>query len=219
VANQHGETGIPVDAFGGRTIDPTKNVLDLVRAANERQDDLRLAAVAHLEAEIAALKESVKETLAERDRRYMGQHESTNQSLVVGLAAQKDASDAALAAQREAVTAALTAQERAVSKAEAAAEKRFEGVNEFRNTLSDQQRNLMPRSEVGVLTGAMSDKIGALEISMNSKLGALEKQFDAIQNERAGIRGGWGYAVGAVGFLLAIGSLIMIGIRFVQQAP
>jgi hypothetical protein len=219
VANRHGEAGIPVDAFGGATIDPTKNVLDLVRAANERQDDLRLAAVAHLEAEIAALKESFKETLAERDRRYMGQHESTNQSLVVGLAAQKDASDAALAAQREAVTAALTAQERAVSKAEAAAEKRFEGVNEFRNTLSDQQRNLMPRSEVSVVTNAMSDKIGALEVSINSKLGALEKQFDAIQNERAGIRGGWGYAVGAVGFLLAIGSLIMLGIRFVQQAP
>lgn len=33
--------GIPVDASGGATIDPTKNVLDLVRAAVERIDDMR----------------------------------------------------------------------------------------------------------------------------------------------------------------------------------
>ena len=33
-------TGIPVDATGGPTIDPTKNVLDLVHAAVKRLDDL-----------------------------------------------------------------------------------------------------------------------------------------------------------------------------------
>lgn len=36
-------TGIPVDATGGPTFDPTKNVLDLVAAAVQRQDDLRNA--------------------------------------------------------------------------------------------------------------------------------------------------------------------------------
>ncbi len=35
--------GIPVDAHGGVTVDPTKNVLDLVTAAIRRQDDLREA--------------------------------------------------------------------------------------------------------------------------------------------------------------------------------
>lgn len=33
-------TGIPVDASGGATIDPTKNVLDLVNASNKRIDDI-----------------------------------------------------------------------------------------------------------------------------------------------------------------------------------
>lgn len=35
--------GIPVDRFGGATVDPTANVLQLVDAAVRRQDDLRIA--------------------------------------------------------------------------------------------------------------------------------------------------------------------------------
>jgi hypothetical protein len=110
----------------------------------------------------------------------------------------------------------LQAAQQAVLKAETAAEKRFESVNEFRNTLSDQQRNLMPRSEVTVVSGALTEKIQSVESSLSSKIYALEKQLDSLKAEREGIRGGWGYAVGLVGFLLAIGSLVMIGIRFVQ---
>jgi hypothetical protein len=37
--------GLPVDANGNPTIDPTKNVLDLVQAAIKRQDDLRDASM------------------------------------------------------------------------------------------------------------------------------------------------------------------------------
>lgn len=40
-ANKSPPTGIPVDASGGATIDPTANVLQLVEAAVERLDDLR----------------------------------------------------------------------------------------------------------------------------------------------------------------------------------
>ena len=119
----------------------------------------------------------------------------------------------------KATHAALRSAEQAVLKAETAAERRFESVNEFRNTLSDQQRNLMPRSEVGVVAGALTDRIIAIESGMSAKLSSLEKQVDAIHAERLGIKGGWGYAVGAIGFLLAIGSLIMIGIKFVQATP
>ena len=35
--------GIGLDSFGGALIDPTTNVLNLVKASNERQDDLRQA--------------------------------------------------------------------------------------------------------------------------------------------------------------------------------
>lgn len=41
-------TGVGVDATGGPVVDPTKNVLDLVEAANRRQDDLRRAEAGHL---------------------------------------------------------------------------------------------------------------------------------------------------------------------------
>jgi hypothetical protein len=42
---------------------------------------------------------------------------------------------------------ALNSAEKAVVKAEDATNKRFEGVNEFRETLSDQARNFLTRSE------------------------------------------------------------------------
>lgn len=120
--------------------------------------------------------------------------------------AQSDALSAAFAAAKEAVAAARDAQDRAVLKAEVAADKRFESVNEFRKTLDDQQRTLMPRAESDRAMQGLSDK-----------LAALKEQADRLVSERIGIKGGWGYAVGIVGFLLALGSLIMIGIRFIQQ--
>jgi hypothetical protein len=45
--------GIPVDSRGGATIDPTKNVLDLVEASIRRQDDLRRATEELLKDKIA----------------------------------------------------------------------------------------------------------------------------------------------------------------------
>jgi len=120
----------------------------------------------------------------------------------------RTAVDAAFAAQKEGISAALNAADRAVNKAELATEKRFESVNEFRATLDNQQRTLIPRSEVSVI-----------QEGLNEKIAQLTKQMDAIQAERIGVRGGWGYAVGVVGLLLAAGSLVMIGIRFVLETP
>lgn len=102
-------------------------------------------------------------------------------------------------AHKEAVQTAMSAADRAVVKAEMAAEKRFESVNEFRSTLADQQRNLMPRSEVEVITKGLIEKINA-----------LEKQLDSITAERQGIKGGWGYAVGVIGFVLTLITLVVL---------
>jgi TolA-binding protein len=40
-ANDQPGSGLPVDKYGGQTVDPTRNVLDLVQAAVKRLDDLR----------------------------------------------------------------------------------------------------------------------------------------------------------------------------------
>jgi hypothetical protein len=105
--------------------------------------------------------------------------------------------------QRENIAAALAAADRAVIKAELATEKRFEGVNEFRATLADQQRTLIPRSEVMVMHGALAEKVDM-----------LSKQMEKRQAERAGIVGGWGYAAGLAGLVLTLFSLFMVLYRF-----
>jgi hypothetical protein len=59
----------------------------------------------------------------------------------------KEHFDAILVEKDKAISAALLAAEKAVTKAETASDKRFEGVNEFRQALSDQTNTLVPRTE------------------------------------------------------------------------
>ena len=56
-------------------------------------------------------------------------------------------------AQERAVEFALSAARTATEKADLASEKRFEGLNEFRQTLVAQQATLITRTEVGALVG------------------------------------------------------------------
>lgn len=91
----------------------------------------------------------------------------------------------------------------AVAKAEAAAEKRFEGLNEFRGTLSDQQRNLMPRDEANIRFDSLTHEIrGAQHI------------LETMRAEQKGVVGGWGYSVGVIGFLL---TLVTLGVLIMQS--
>lgn len=65
-------------------------------------------------------------------------------------------------AAEERTTVALTAADRAVVKAEMATEKRFDAVNEFRQTLADQASRLMPRAEVEQIVKGLNEKIDDL---------------------------------------------------------
>ncbi len=71
--------------------------------------------------------------------------------------AQGEALTAALLAQQTAVSAAMVAAEKAVTKAETANEKRFESVNEFRKTLSDQTASFPSRVELQALAERVTD--------------------------------------------------------------
>jgi hypothetical protein len=105
--------------------------------------------------------------------------------------------DIRFAAQESAVQAALASAEKAVVKAESAAERRFDSVNEFRATLADQARLLMPRAEA---ESAMK--------SLTEKLDALQTRVNARDDRGRGMGDIWGYIVGAVGILaLVIGYL------------
>lgn len=93
--------------------------------------------------------------------------------------------------QNAAVSAALAAAEKAVVKAETATERRFEGVNEFRNTLADQARDLMPRKESEQLHQAAA-----------ARLDALERRVDKREARSGGITDYRGYLIGAAGLLI-----------------
>lgn len=131
--------------------------------------------------------EHLRTLIAGNDKRYEQRFDASQKALELGLAGQKAE-----------ITTALTAADRAVSKAELATEKRFESVNEFRGTLDQQQRTLIPRSEVDVLVRGLDEKIAQ-----------LTKQMDQLSAERLGIKGGWGYAVGAAGFVLLVATFVM----------
>lgn len=101
--------------------------------------------------------------IAERDRQYDQRFR-----------AQEIAVTAALAAAKEAVAAALTAAKEAVTKAEGAAEKRFDSVNEFRNTLKDQQLTLASKADMDIRFKFLEDKIKLVEDRQTKASGAAE---------------------------------------------
>lgn len=89
--------------------------------------------------------------LSERDTRYQGQFRALEQLV-----------DTRFDAAEKLVMASLAGAEKAVTKAEAAAERRFESVNEFRNSLSDQASRLISRSEADARFNAVGDKLSEI---------------------------------------------------------
>ena len=86
------------------------------------------------------IKEHFEAILAEKDKRYEQRFD----------------------AQEKAVNSALTAAKEAVAKAEIAAEKRFDSVNEFRKTLSDQTGTFIPRPEYTQRLDSIDEKINSI---------------------------------------------------------
>lgn len=172
---------------------------NLLTEAVREQAEASRAAVEALRAALATAQQAT-------DLRYQQRFDAQSDALSAAFASQQTAMSTALVTAEKAVLVAQAAADRAVSKAELASDKRFESVNEFRQTLSDQQRTFMPRSEAAALIAGLSDK-----------LLALKDTTDRLLAERLGIKGGWGYAVGLVGFLLALGSLAALVLRLLQK--
>ena len=161
----------------------------------------------YLETRLNLLGETLKTAQAAMDLRYQQRFDAQSDALAAAFQSQQQAMKTAFDVAEKAVNAALAAADRAVSKAERAADKRFEGVNEFRATLADQQRTLIPRSEVDVIVR-----------SINEKLARLETINTARQGESTGVRGGWGYAVGVFGLVLAILSLVSLALTYFARS-
>jgi hypothetical protein len=111
--------------------------------------------------------------------------------------AEKDKRDEQrFAAQSEAVAAALLSQEKAVVKAETANEKRFESVNEFRKTLSDQTSSFPSRVELHALAERVTDLATRLDKSEGRSTGLGDGTKLLIQFA--------GLLIAAIGLYLAL---------------
>ncbi len=159
---------------------------------------------------VNTLHSHVRQLLEERDHRYQVRYDLVKDGVSALMTeadkryeqrfiAQQEAIQAALLAQKEVVQAALIAADRAVAKAEMASEKRFEGVNEFRATLSDQAANLMPRAEAEARIQAMSDKLGEVADRVNRSEG-----------QGQGVAISWAVLVAVIGIGLTIVGVMVI---------
>jgi hypothetical protein len=125
--------------------------------------------------------------MSEPDRRYEQRFASVEREIRDGLSA----------ARRE-VEHALIASEKAILKAEQAAEKRFDAVNEFRQTLSDQASTFISRSEAQARIEANADKIDV-----------LAARLDKAEGRGSGISSTIGVLIGAGGLLVAVVAVLV----------
>ena len=113
--------------------------------------------------------------------------------------------DVRFEAQQKAVESALAAADRAVQKAEVAADKRFDSVNEFRNTLSDQTRTLIPRTEAEQQFRDVGEKLANLTTRLN-----------AIEDRSRGASDSWLILIAVIGVIGTIGGFAFALFRVVK---
>lgn len=179
-------------------------LVDFINEKFSAQDVAMRASVDALQAVQSAATAAAAASQSATDLRYQQRFEAQSDALDAAFLSQQTAMTTAFVVAEKAVQAALAAADRAVSKAELAADKRFESVNEFRQTLDDQQRTLMPRQEADVIFRGLAEKVGALERRIT--------QRDA---ESSGTKGGWVLAIGAIGFVvMMLSALVAIAFRF-----
>jgi len=147
---------------------------------------------------VETLREYVLALIATNDVKYRERFESSQSAINAAFLAQQTAMSTALTAQKLAIDTALAAADRAVTKAEMAAEKRFESVNEFRASLADQQRTLMPRSEAEILFKQLGEKVDFA----TQKLVTNDAQ-------KSGLKDGWAYLIGGLGIISLIVTIIL----------
>jgi hypothetical protein len=105
------------------------------------------------------------------------------------------------------LTAAIDSQQRAITKAETASESRFTSVNEFRNTLADQQRQFLPRPEYDRAHQSLIERVEAIEKATLAQ--------NSVQNTRSLTWGqGWSLLVTIASVLLTV---ITIGFYVVRS--
>jgi len=128
----------------------------------------------HTEWTLSTLHEHLGQILHERDQRYEQRFADLEKSLTVALAAS----------------------EKAILKAESATERRFDAVNEFRATLSDQAQQFVTRAENN-----------AVNLRTTERLDEITGRVTRSEGRGAGLNAGWVYLLAGVA---ALGTIVSI---------
>ena len=183
------KTGLGIDSSGGPVVDPTKNVLDLVKAAMERQDDLRSA---DKELFFKAIND-LKELMGAKFESVDGKFETAEKARIEQKLDNKVATDAAFSAAKDAVREQATASEKAISKSE--------------NNAADQfkQQRETTSAQLGAVESSVTD--------LKERVGKLETQQQTKSETRTDTRLNIGTVVGTLGFVFAVlmGIIVLMG--------
>jgi len=126
--------------------------------SNRRLDDLRVALQESVNSRFAAIIKLMDERYATQETSIRAVDAAVRAALQT---AQEGTRDALQTAQ-EATRAAMVSAEKSVAKSENATDKRFEQMNEFRQSLSDQAANFIDRDEFSAAFAGLNEKFEAL---------------------------------------------------------
>jgi hypothetical protein len=153
---------------------------------------------------VETLREHLLAIIITNDAKYSERFEASQSAINAAFLAQQTAMQTALTAQKTATDTALASADRAVTKAEVAADKRFEGVNEFRETLADQQRTLMPRAEAELLFRQLTEKYE----NVMREIAGLRESRSEVTGTKIGSNQIIAYLLAAAGVALALISFL-----------
>lgn len=206
-----------VASIAARLAVTEQRVSDLVETFNERitsQKEATAIALTAADKGIAMALQAAERAAAKADLA------ASKEYLEAQISGLKETLIAQIVSQKEAINAALVSADKAVLKAEVASEKRFESVNEFRATLSDQQRDLATKNECDLrfkavedrLTESMRTRQAQIE-AVNMRVNELSEIMREQKGRGSGLNAGWGYLVGGLGVAATIVTLIVLLIK------
>jgi hypothetical protein len=143
---------------------------------------------------VDTLREYLLSLITQREQAMLAEMRAQREAVISDLRALREV----VASLKELTNLATTNAERAIQKAETATEKRFEAVNEFRATLADQQRTLMPRAESTLRWEAVSARVDE-----------NANRLTELEGRKHGFAGGWGWAVAVVGLIAVLVTVIL----------
>jgi hypothetical protein len=208
--------GIPADASGGKTVDPTRNVLDLVNAANRRQDDLREAerrynnlAIEHMK-EISALHAVYQREILTMTGLHQSRLDKAESSRIDSIREVDRLATATTAMQSRAETATLAASQAAQAETLRAA------VANTATTMATQLANTIDavNKRIASLEQASYEGQGKARVSdpaldrLTSVVETLAQKQALGSGKETGINAVWLVVVGAFGIIGVIVGLI-----------